>query len=547
MISGVNLAIAAAFAGLVLFAMMYWLLRRPARKRSGLSDRPRDDLEVLAGELAELVDVARFINNGFQDDNFYAIRSKYTVIARCLLQHPVYSRYIDSNLGATIEGGHALPLSMLRQEDKECLLVTLRELQGCVQILINLRDAGCIPGTVPGADGDRPGDVPLLAVPAARPVRNRGLRAAMAAAALVVLAGATVLLSGDEAAVSVETLLAQAGRTLRGPGIGVEAPGQGSVRPAASGEGEAEGRDLAARSRRLGAEMEALDRAVLQRRDELHLVGASVARLRLAAEAGQERRREAEAAKASADAAAAEARAGIEAASREAAALRAQVAGQRETLDAAQTEVDAARSDLTALRAAITEQAGRLDAVRAEGEAEIRQVGDRLSELGRTAQDNHEAIGRIGVTLVGFEETSRSIEAARDQLSRERTHLTDLASDASEAGRTLSEIKTRIAALKVALAGPGSTEPAAPAATVPAPPLRTEAALQPEEWRRIQQALARSGHYAGKTDGRPGEETRAAIAKYQRGIGAEPTGRLSPAQIERLIPPPPAKQPMAAR
>ncbi|MET7247289.1 peptidoglycan-binding domain-containing protein, partial [Methylobacterium sp. EM32] len=81
----------------------------------------------------------------------------------------------------------------------------------------------------------------------------------------------------------------------------------------------------------------------------------------------------------------------------------------------------------------------------------------------------------------------------------------------------------------------------------PPPPPRNEAALQPEEWRQIQQALARSGHFAGKADGRPGEGTRAAIARYQRGLGAQATGRLTSAQIDRLLPPRPVKGPMAAR
>ncbi|MFH6785646.1 MULTISPECIES: peptidoglycan-binding domain-containing protein [Methylobacterium] len=459
-----------------------------------------------------------------------------------------------------MQAAHALPLSMLRAEDKECLLVTLREIQGCVQILINLRDAGCLTGAGPSAGEDRSGPVPVPA-PAGRPPRTRGLRAALAAAALLLLAGAAVLLSRDETAGTVEAVLAQAGRGLR-EGVGTEDHDPGAVRLAALGESETLGRDLAARSRRLDADMEALDLNVVRRRGELDLVGASIEGLRRAAKADEEGWRAAAAAKEAAEAGAAEARAGIEAATREMAALRAQIAEQREALDAARTEGESARA---ALRAEIAEQVGRIEAARTEGETGIRQVADRLSELGRTAQTNHEAIQRLAGTIGGLEETSRGIDAARDQLSRQRERLVDLASGGTEADRALSEIKGRLAVLKVSLAGTAGQDASGkdsaskglgikeagtgtPAAmTVVALPARTEAALQPEEWRRIQQVLTKAGHYAGKTDGRPGEETRTAIAKFQRGLGAPATGRLSPAQIDRLLPPVPVKQPIAAR
>ncbi|WP_162561364.1 peptidoglycan-binding domain-containing protein [Methylobacterium terrae] len=326
--------------------------------------------------------------------------------------------------------------------------------------------------------------------------------AAAAGAALALLAGAALFLTRDDAAVSVEALLARAGRGLRDAGIGID--GQDAriqdsriqdsriqdsrivdpeaVRLAGLGEGAGQRRDLAAQSRRLTAEMEALDRALVQRRDELDLVGASVARLRLAAETDHETRRATEVAKAAADAGADEARAGIAAVGREMAALRAQVAEQREVLAAARTDVEAARSALTVLRAEIAEQAGRMEAARAEGEAGIRRIADRLAEFGRTARTNREAIGRIARTIDDLETSSR---------------------------------------------GP-------------------EAALQPEQWRAIQRALARTGHYPGKVDGRPGEETRAAVATYQRGLGAAATGRLSPGQIARLLALAPVQPPVAA-
>ncbi|AWB22322.1 hypothetical protein DA075_16500 [Methylobacterium currus] len=443
----------------------------------------------MADELANLVDVARFINNGFQDDNFYAIRSKYYVIAKCLQEHPAYSRYVDPKIGTGAEAGHALPLSMLRPEDKECLLVTLREMQGCVQILINLRDAGCLPGAEPGA---RPGRPPPAGAPIARPVRWRGLRVATAAAALALLAGGTWLLALGDAAGPVAALLAQAHRSVR------DAVGVGSGSGAAAGLPA----DQAAGPRQLVAEMGMLDQAVARRRDELDGLGQAMG------------------------------------------ALRAQEAMQREGLATAREEADATRAALVALRAEIIEQAGRMDEARAEGEAAIRQIRDRLAALGQAAQDNHAAIDRIAGMADVMQETARGIEDARDQLSRERVHLAALTSDGSEADQSLSEIRTRITALKVSLAGTdgGATVPAAPA-----PAQRNEAALQPEEWRQIQHALAKSGHFAGKADGRPGEGTRAAIARYQRGLGAEATGRLTPAQIDRLLPHRPVKGPVAAR
>ncbi|KMO11003.1 peptidoglycan-binding domain-containing protein [Methylobacterium platani] len=364
--------------------------------------------------------------------------------------------------------------------------------------------------------------------------------AAGAGAALVLLAGATLFLSRDDAAVSVEALLAQAGRGLRSAGIGPDAHEPEVTRPVAPGE--AERRDLAMRSRRLTAEMEALDRAVVQRRDELDVVGASVARLRLAADADHEARRAAEVAKAAADAGADEARAGIAAVGREMAALRAQVAEQREALAAARSEVETARTALIVLRAEIAEQSGRMEAARTEGEAGIRQVADRLSEFGQTARTNREAIGRIARTIDDLEATSRGIEAARAHAVPDRAALAD---GSGAAGRPASDLRTRIAALETALAG--MPDPSATAGIGLDQSLRTEAALQPEQWRAIQRALARTGHYAGETDGRPGTATRAAIATYQRGLGAAATGRLSSAQIARLLPLAPVQPPMAAR
>ncbi|MET7247658.1 hypothetical protein ABZT49_30340, partial [Methylobacterium sp. EM32] len=419
--SGVDMLAAFIGGGLVLLAAVYWYARRPAKKRAVIPDRSGDELEILAKELANLVDVARFINNGFQDDNFYAIRSKYFVIATRLREHPAYSRYVDPKLGTVAETGHALPLSMLRPEDKECLLVSLREMQGCVQILIDLRDAGCLPGSPPEA---RPGRPPPTGAPIVHPLRWRGLRLATAAGALVLLAGgighvALGNLAPGDAVGSGATLLAEAHRRLR-DAVGIE-----------SGIGAAAGLpdDPGARSRRIAAEMGTLDREVAQRRDELDGLGRAMS------------------------------------------ALRAQAVEQREGLATARTEAEAGRAALVALRAEIIEQAGRMDEARAEGEAAIRQIRDRLAALGQAAQDNHAAVDRIAGIADVMQDTARGIEDARSQLSRERVHLAALTSDGSEADQSLSEIRARITALKVSLVGAdgASTRPGSPRSSAGSP------------------------------------------------------------------------------
>ncbi len=53
--------------------------------------------------------------------------------------------------------------------------------------------------------------------------------------------------------------------------------------------------------------------------------------------------------------------------------------------------------------------------------------------------------------------------------------------------------------------------------------------------RRIQEALIFSGGYDSTIDGNFGKRTEAAIRRYQSEISAEPTGRLSAEQVERLL------------
>jgi peptidoglycan hydrolase-like protein with peptidoglycan-binding domain len=53
--------------------------------------------------------------------------------------------------------------------------------------------------------------------------------------------------------------------------------------------------------------------------------------------------------------------------------------------------------------------------------------------------------------------------------------------------------------------------------------------------RQVQEALRRLGYYRGPMDGIFGPLTRAAIQRFQRNIGAQPTGSLTADQASRLM------------
>jgi hypothetical protein len=85
-------------------------------------------------------------------------------------------------------------------------------------------------------------------------------------------------------------------------------------------------------------------------------------------------------------------------------------------------------------------------------------------------------------------------------------------------------------------APPPAPAPAAPPAPQPAPPATPDLASAPvTEERRIQAALQHLGYYDGKVDGVAGPEERAAIRRYQHEIGAAMTGKLTPAELSRLL------------
>lgn len=69
----------------------------------------------------------------------------------------------------------------------------------------------------------------------------------------------------------------------------------------------------------------------------------------------------------------------------------------------------------------------------------------------------------------------------------------------------------------------------------PMPALPDEGAMTVSERRRVQEALARVGYYAGGIDGLFGPETRAAIRRFQHEIGSEMTGVITGEQATRLL------------
>ena len=82
--------------------------------------------------------------------------------------------------------------------------------------------------------------------------------------------------------------------------------------------------------------------------------------------------------------------------------------------------------------------------------------------------------------------------------------------------------------------------PAAPIATPSPSPAAQPRAMEPAmrnqaDMRRIQLALQRLGYYAGKVDGVVGQDTLAAIRRFQHELRTDMTGRLTKEQADRLL------------
>jgi Putative peptidoglycan binding domain len=86
------------------------------------------------------------------------------------------------------------------------------------------------------------------------------------------------------------------------------------------------------------------------------------------------------------------------------------------------------------------------------------------------------------------------------------------------------------------LAAPPTAPPASTAAATSAPPsLPAEADMSEANRRQIQEALNRLDYYKGPVDGIFGTQTRAAIHRFQHGIGADTTGHLTAEEANRLV------------
>jgi hypothetical protein len=87
-------------------------------------------------------------------------------------------------------------------------------------------------------------------------------------------------------------------------------------------------------------------------------------------------------------------------------------------------------------------------------------------------------------------------------------------------------------------AEPASAPSPPPAAEEEAPPADEPGfalSLSEVDRRSIQEELRRLGFYSGGIDGDFGPGTRAAVARYQQDLGEAATGRLTPAQVMRLL------------
>ena len=90
------------------------------------------------------------------------------------------------------------------------------------------------------------------------------------------------------------------------------------------------------------------------------------------------------------------------------------------------------------------------------------------------------------------------------------------------------------------VAAPSVPPPATPSTAAAAPPpgaLPTEDEMSAADRRQVQEALHRLDYYKGPLDGTFGPLTRAAIRRFQQGIGSEETGRLTADQANRLVTP----------
>jgi hypothetical protein len=170
----------------------------------------------------------------------------------------------------------------------------------------------------------------------------------------------------------------------------------------------------------------------------------------------------------------------------------------------------------------------------AEAAEDAHLAAIRAEEAAANAQTHREAVFKllqslhqdIGAQLTRFGETRSKFDDLVRQVSALRPEICDqpaLDSSPWAAQAQLVCIKQRIAALETRFA------------SSPIKPKTEEPPLSKGEWKSVQRALKTEGFYHRGIDGDPGEGTRSGIRDWQRKIGEEITGKLTEAQVARLL------------
>jgi hypothetical protein len=132
----------------------------------------------------------------------------------------------------------------------------------------------------------------------------------------------------------------------------------------------------------------------------------------------------------------------------------------------------------------------------------------------------------------------RAVDDMNTQLDKQNAVLVKISDNLGNVVKTVMALSGHVEKVQVALEN-GSARPATSPQNPKEPPhqRRTEGDLTANDWLVIQTNLAALGHALGKPDGFAGPSTRKAIRAYQAAIHANPDGKLTAEQIERLVRP----------
>lgn len=170
--------------------------------------------------------------------------------------------------------------------------------------------------------------------------------------------------------------------------------------------------------------------------------------------------------------------------------------------------------------------------------------------IGAVESDTGEAPSPVAQALVDaldapIVELQQTLPGLRDHLAGARSvALAAVAPPASSVYLAGAPVAPEQALAEQASPKTAPVQPSPEALATPAPPsaqpaatisLPDEARMNEDERRRVQAALARLGYYDGVVDGIFGQETRAAIRRFQHEIGDQMTGRLSADEATRLV------------